>query len=80
MASIRRSLVLDIYKYYLIIKSYYLLALNSVDSKKQERFKAAIDSYIKFIDTFPNGANLKDAELIYTSALKNLDKYNKPTS
>ena len=65
---------------YLIIKSYYLLALNSVDSKKQERFKAAIDSYIKFIDTFPNGANLKDAELIYTSALKNLDKYNKPTS
>ena len=65
---------------YLIIKSYYLLALNSIESKKQERFKAAADSYIKFVDTFPKGEYLKDAESIYTSALKNLEKYNKPTS
>lgn len=65
---------------YLIIKSYYLLALNSIDSKKQERFKAAADSYIKFIDLFPKSEYLKDAEIIYSSALKNLEKYNKPTS
>ncbi len=65
---------------YLIIKSYYLLALNSIESKKQERFKAAVDSYIKFVDFYPKSDYLKDAEFIYTSALKNLEKYNKQTS
>jgi len=65
---------------YLIIKSYYLLAINSIESKKAERFRLAVDSYFKFVDAFPNGVLLKDAELIYTSALKNLEKYNKPTS
>lgn len=65
---------------YLIIKSYYLYALNSIESKKQERFKASVDSYIKFVDTFPKSEYLKDAEFIYTSALKNLEKFNKPTS
>ncbi len=64
---------------YLTIKSYYLLALNSIESKKQERFKAAVDTYIKYVDTFPKGGYLKDAEMIYSSALKNLEKYNKPT-
>jgi len=65
---------------FLIIKSYYLLAINSIESKKQERFKAAVDSYIKFVDGFPKSEYLKSAELIYTSALKDLEKYNKPTS
>ena len=65
---------------YLIIKSNYLLALNSIESKKQERFKAAADLYIKFLDTYPKSDYLKQAEMIYTSALKSLEKYNKPTS
>jgi outer membrane protein assembly factor BamD len=65
---------------YLIIRSYYLLALNSIESKKQERFKAAADSYIKFVDAFPQSTYLKQAEMVYSSALKNLEKYNKPTS
>jgi outer membrane protein assembly factor BamD len=65
---------------YLIIRSYYLLALNSIESKKQERFKAAVDSYIKFVDTYPKSEYIKSAESVYTSALKNLEKYNKPTS
>lgn len=64
---------------YLTIKSYYLLALNSIESKKQERFKAAVDTYLKYVDTFPKGGYLKEAEMIYSSALKNLEKYNKPT-
>ena len=65
---------------FLTIKSYYLLAINSVESKKQERFKAAVDSYIKFIDTYPQSKYLKNAEIIYSSSLQNLEKYNKPTS
>ena len=64
---------------YLIIKSYYLLALNSIESKKQERFKLAADSYIKFLDNYPKSDYLKGAEMIYTSATRSLEKYNKPT-
>lgn len=64
---------------YLVIKSYYLLALNSIESKKQERFKAAVESYIKFVDTYPKSDFLKPAESIYESALKSLEKYNKQT-
>jgi outer membrane protein assembly factor BamD len=65
---------------YLIIKAYYLLALNSIESKKQERFKAAIDSYTKFAEMFPKSRYLKDAEVYQKSALKSLEKYNKSTS
>lgn len=65
---------------YLIIKSHYLLALNSIESKKQERFKAAVDSYTKFAESFPKSEYLKQAESIYNSALKSLEKYNKQTS
>jgi outer membrane protein assembly factor BamD len=64
--------------HYLIIKSYYLLALNSIDSKKHERFKAAVDSYIKFVDSYPNGEYIKQAEMVYTSALKNLEHIENP--
>lgn len=60
---------------YLTIRSYYLLALNSIESKKQERFKLATDSYLKFVDTYPKSKYLKQAELIYSSALINLEKY-----
>jgi outer membrane protein assembly factor BamD len=65
---------------YLIVRSNYLMALNSIESKKQERFKAAVDSYIKFIDLYPNSQYLKEAEMVYTSALKNLEKYTTKTS
>ena len=65
---------------YLTIKAYYLLALKSIDSKKQERFRAAIDSYTKFAETYPKSTYLRDAEFIYDSALKGLEKYNKSTS
>lgn len=65
---------------FLTIKSYYLLAVNSIESKKQERFKAAIDSYIKFIDKYPKSKYIKEGENIYTISLDNLKKQNKPTS
>ncbi len=64
---------------YKIIKSYYLLALNSIESKKAERFKSACDAYIKFVDTYPNSKFIKEAESVYSNALKNLEKYNKPS-
>ena len=66
--------------HYLTVRSYYLLALNSIDSKKQERFKLAVDSYIKFVDAFPKSTYLKEAEMVYDSAIKNIEKYNKSRS
>lgn len=61
---------------YLTIKSYYLLALNSIEEKKPERVKLAIDSYFKFIDAFPKSKYLKDAESVYESVLKLKEKNN----
>ncbi len=65
---------------YLIIRANYLQALNSIESKKQERFKATVDAYIKFVDLYPKSDYLKEAEMVYTSALKNLEKYTTKTS
>jgi outer membrane protein assembly factor BamD len=60
---------------YLVVRSHYLTALNSIESKKEERFKLTVETYLKFIDTYPNSQYLKEAEMVYTSALKNLEKY-----
>lgn len=60
---------------YLLVKSHYLLAFNSIDSKKAERLKATFEAYLKFIDKYPKSAYQKDAESLYDSALKLKDKY-----
>ena len=59
---------------YLIVKANYTLAVNSVESKKAERLKTTVESYFKFVDTYPKSLYLRDAEDIYTDALKQLDK------
>jgi outer membrane protein assembly factor BamD len=65
---------------FLIMKAYYLLAVNSIESKKQERFKAAIDNYAKFAERFPKSEYSEEAEKIYTESAKHLEKYKKSTS
>ena len=54
--------------YFVIIDSYYSLALNSVPSKKEERLDGAIENYVKFLDLYPNSSYLSRAENIYTSS------------
>lgn len=53
--------------YYLMIDSYYLLAINSIYSKKEERLDGAIENYIKFLDLYPKSSYLSDAEKIYSN-------------
>jgi outer membrane protein assembly factor BamD len=65
---------------YLTIRAWYSLASNSIEAKKQERYKAAIDSYTKFVESYPKSTYLKEAEFVYTSAQKALEKYSKSTS
>lgn len=60
---------------FLTLKSYYLLAKNSIETKKYERFKITIDSYVKFAEKFPNSIYQREAEKIYSNALQQLEKY-----
>jgi outer membrane protein assembly factor BamD len=54
--------------YYLIIESYYQMALKSVHSKKEERLNGAIENYVKFLDIYPKSPYLSRAENIYNSS------------
>lgn len=62
---------------YLIVKSSYLYAKNSIESKKEERFAETIDSYLLFLDHYPQSKYLREAESIYEEALKELEHYRK---
>mgnify|MGYP001580120152 CR=1 FL=1 len=55
---------------YLIIESYYLLAIKSVPGKKMERLDSAIESYLKFVDLYPKSNYLSKAEGVYSSCLQ----------
>lgn len=59
---------------FMMIESYYLLAVNSVSQKKMERIDGAIENYIKFIDLYPKSSYLSRAESIYTSCKRIKDK------
>jgi outer membrane protein assembly factor BamD len=49
----------------MIIKSYYFLAKNSIESKKEPRLEKAMENYLKFVDLYPNSQLLVEAEVIY---------------
>lgn len=55
---------------FLIIKSSYLLAVNSVEDKKEERLQSTINSYHKFVDSHSESKYIKEAETIYENTVK----------
>jgi outer membrane protein assembly factor BamD len=61
---------------FMILKSQYLLAINSIDKKKKQRLLDAEKSYLKFIDTYSKSTYLKEAEGIYNTTKKELTKWN----
>lgn len=63
------------YYSFLSLRSFFLMAENSIEKKKEERYKLTVESYLKFIETYPNSVHLKEAEGLYSGALKNLEKY-----
>jgi outer membrane protein assembly factor BamD len=58
---------------FLILDSRWLLAKNSVPELKEERLKLVLSTYIDFLEKYPAGTYLKQAELHYASALKELE-------
>lgn len=59
---------------FLILKSNYLYASNSVESKKIERFEETIKSYYTFVDSYKNSKFARESESFYLSSLKELEK------
>lgn len=49
----------------LILKSKYQEAKQSVDEKKEDRYREVIDEYFSFINNFPESKHLKEAQNIY---------------
>lgn len=60
---------------YLIVKSWYVLYSNSIESKKAERLEETLESYLNFVDKFPNSVYLKDLEKIYDDISKEKQKF-----
>ncbi len=54
---------------FLILKSNYLLADNSIIEKRIERFQNAIDEYYSFITEFPESMYRREADRMYEIAL-----------
>jgi len=54
----------------LIIQSKYLLAEGSIDTKKLERYRETMESYITFVSAFPKSIFLDSAEDYYLKSEK----------
>ena len=61
---------------FLILKSSYLLADNSILSLKRERYQATVDEYLSFIGEFPEGSHTREANRMYEASTKFLEDTN----
>ncbi|GAB3974996.1 outer membrane protein assembly factor BamD [Spirosoma terrae] len=55
----------------------YSLANNSLETKQKERYQEAINYYQTFIDKYPNSKYLKQAERMYESSQKEIERLDK---
>lgn len=63
-------------QFFLILKSSYLLADNSVPEKRRERFQSTVDEYYTFISEYPNSKYVNEAKKIYDASMKVLQQSN----
>ncbi len=61
---------------FMVIKSSYRLALNSIDFVKEERFNETISAYNKFLEKHPNSSLKKEADQLYQASLDKIEKLN----
>ena len=57
---------------FLLLKSNFLLALNSIPEKQAERYQDAVDKYYAFAGEFPESMFKKEADRIYNETLQQL--------
>lgn len=58
--------------YLLVLRAKYQMALQSVQEKKEERFRDAIDEYYGFKNEFPDSKYLKEVEKIFRDSSKQI--------
>lgn len=62
--------------YMMILRSRYQLAQRSVDEKREERYRQAIDEYYGFKNEFPESKYAKEAESIYRRSIAKVKHEN----
>lgn len=55
---------------YMVLQASYLLAENSVPSKRRERFQNTVDEYYTLVGEYPQSKYLNDAERIHANSVK----------
>jgi outer membrane protein assembly factor BamD len=58
----------------MILRSSYMLADNSIEEKKVERFESTLSECDAFIERFPGSSNVKNAESIKEDSRRELEK------
>ena len=61
---------------FLITKSYYLYAQNSIESKKEERYLLAQEAFRELRESYPDSKYLKEASSFYENSAKQLTRLN----
>ncbi len=55
---------------FMLLRAKYLLAIRSVEEKKDQRLSEALDEYFTFVDEFPDSEHRKEAERYYEATAK----------
>jgi outer membrane protein assembly factor BamD len=58
---------------FMLLKAKYLLAVKSVEDKKEERLNSALDEYYAFKDEYPESTNMKEADRYYKTVTRLLN-------
>src|SRR5690606_7240811 len=58
---------------FMLLKSKYLLAVNSVEDKKIERLSSALDEYFSFVDEFPDSKHRQEVDRFYNTVADQLN-------
>ena len=61
---------------FLLLRSNFLLAENSIVQRQVERYQDAVDEYYSFVGEFPESKYRQQADRIYDAALKNIPDEN----
>ena len=59
---------------FLILKSKFQVARQSVAEKMEDRYRDVVDEYYSYINNYPESKNRKEADTIFKIAEKHTDK------
>ena len=58
---------------YMLLKSKYLLAVNSIEEKKESRLSSALDEYFSFVDEYPESKYRREVDRFYETTAELLN-------